>query len=133
MAKYRCKGASKRKQMQRDRFDVSAFDWTPQFDNSRLMGLPGELRNEIYALAFTPDRDETEEVDLWSSRPPSAALLRFCRQTLYETKYFLRQARRRFVNNEVLSIEAIKHKVTKHDIFELRSVLRQANYNHLVT
>ena len=136
MAKYRCKGASKRKQTKTERqFDVTAFDWTVQFDSSRLLGLPGELRNMIYALALSPDKNEEKggEVDLLSSRPPSAALLRVCRQTFYETKYFSRQARRRFLNKEVLCINAIKNKVTKHDIFQLRSVLRQARHMHIVT
>ncbi|KAI5366646.1 hypothetical protein Slin14017_G042860 [Septoria linicola] len=68
---------------------------SPPTDCLILDRLAAELRNSIYKLAFTPDRD-IEEVDFFAAAPPSSALLLTCRQIKNEARGIHRAAYRSY-------------------------------------
>ncbi|KXS97041.1 hypothetical protein AC578_2861 [Pseudocercospora eumusae] len=58
--------------------------------------ISAELRNEIWELAFTPDHDQNEEVELFKAKPPRKSLLMTCRQIHNEAKGFYLNAYRAY-------------------------------------
>ncbi|KAK4619601.1 hypothetical protein CLAFUW4_11275 [Fulvia fulva] len=63
--------------------------------HSRLLALPGELRNTIYELVFTSDNADGK-VDVRDASPPPKALLLTCKQVYNETRRIHRDAHRKY-------------------------------------
>ncbi|KAK4496210.1 hypothetical protein PRZ48_012190 [Zasmidium cellare] len=81
--------------------------------------LPAEIRNEIYALAFTPDfKDESETVDLYHTDPPSPALITTCKTISNEAKRFYKHAYRKYwrESNFQLDTTSAREKIMAGDL-----------------
>lgn len=69
---------------------------------SFLERIPAELRNEIYKLAFTTN---SAKVDLFSTPPPSKALILTCRKVYEEARGFYKAAYQSYWKNTNFAID----------------------------
>lgn len=70
---------------------------------SHFLGIPVELRSEIYTFALISAVD-TEEYVYFTATPPSKALLLTCSQLYHEAKKLYAQAYRRFWTESTFKI-----------------------------
>lgn len=70
-----------------------SLDGTTTISSSRLLALPGELRNTIWQCTFNTAEDD---INLLTAKGPSPALLRTCHQLYAEARDYYKTANDRY-------------------------------------
>ena len=109
----------------------SAQSLTYVIQPSRLLNLPAEIRNEVWALAAThgANADENANVDLLTIPKFGVSLLRICIQTNAEAKGLFQDAQAQYRRNKNFVIE-----VTRDDfdtLLQKLNALRQDDVKHI--